>query len=773
MSIIRAMREESETIKFDNLFSNDLENEREFDLIFAAEQDDEDLKSIAGNAILKEDGDEKVFNLPDCVYVNEDGEVKDKDDEVDDLSDDDIAEDKSEEAPAEEPAPEAPAAAPSVVVNVDAEDVNINAGEGGTSVDADPVKEESENEITINAKVVNMTANANAAGEAPAAAPAPEPAAVAPEAPAEDDEEDIELIAAPAPEEPAGAEEEVPAAEPEAAPETDAEVEVDSKEVEVQDNDEVIPGSDDDGEPVATGEAAGGVEDIYTPSQLEDILNSGLEPAPAPEPTTPTNTPDDPSTEVVFSDNPDIEVKDSGVNEAELTAVKDDENLEPAKKIEGEFEDDLAPVTDKNPEAEFNKLPEDEVKKELDIEPVKPEDLPTDDGSVSEAGEPTKNTTDKAVAEAGEPTKNTTDKAVAEAGEPTKNTPDVVVTEEEDISLIEEDNGDPTEGDAPQEDSPIPQADDPKHTDTSALNKPYDKEAIEDKEDAAAETEELDIALIGEASEDEDPMEKYVDQDAKDSLEGIEPGVTDGDLISMYVEKPVDPSQKNDGKLAEAEEIKAVKDDENLEPAKKIEGEFEDDLAPVTDKNPEAEFNKLPEDETKEELDIEPIKPEDLPTDDGSVSEAGEPTKNTTEKAVAEAGEPTKNTTVKEADGDQNEEVDASIDSKEASENDYDISPIGPAEVTPDEVNAPEEDMEYDKVAAEKPEERHLNNGSDPAVNTVAEADFMDQVNALDNGDNFADTMNTGLNITPEEVEPGSDEELIDDEAIAIIEDEA
>ena len=70
MSIIRALREESETIKFDNLFSNDLENEREFDLIFSAEQDDEDLKSIAGNAILKEDGNEKEFNLPDCVYVN-------------------------------------------------------------------------------------------------------------------------------------------------------------------------------------------------------------------------------------------------------------------------------------------------------------------------------------------------------------------------------------------------------------------------------------------------------------------------------------------------------------------------------------------------------------------------------------------------------------------------------------------------------------------------------------------------------------------------------
>ena len=59
MSIIRALREESEVIKFDNLFTRDLEEEREFDLLFQAEQDDEDLKTIAADRIMREDGNER------------------------------------------------------------------------------------------------------------------------------------------------------------------------------------------------------------------------------------------------------------------------------------------------------------------------------------------------------------------------------------------------------------------------------------------------------------------------------------------------------------------------------------------------------------------------------------------------------------------------------------------------------------------------------------------------------------------------------------------
>ena len=57
-------------------------------------------------------------------------------------------------------------------------------------------------------------------------------------------------------------------------------------------------------------------------------------------------------------------------------------------------------------------------------------------------------------------------------------------------------------------------------------------------------------------------------------------------------------------------------------------------------------------------------------------------------------------------------------------------------------------------------------------VFTPIKEDFMDQINAEDNGDAFADVKNTGLNISPEDVEPGSDDELIDDEIIEMVESE-
>ena len=819
-SIIKAMREESEVIKFDNLFTNDLEQEQEFDLIFTAEQDDEDLKTIAGNAILKENGEEIETNLPDCVTVNEDGEVVDKDDEESDDSEpvEDLSNDKDENGVDDtiDKAVEAqPAQAPSVVVNVDADDVNINAADPG--VDATGVAEsegesEAENNnvgMTINADTVNMTVGANAPAPAPTAditpAPSVEPAAV--DVPSEDEEEDkngdlvpdkddvdsngipdeVDVAVAVAPEEPADAQE---------------------------DNAEATPNTDADGAPVATDEA--GMEDIYTASQLEDILNTGLEPAPAPEVTAPENEPVDPSTEVVFSDTGDQEVQEAAeptkddvfapISEAEIEAIKNDENLEDSKKIEGEFEDDLAPVADGDVEKIMNDAPEDEVKEEEKIEPVKPVDVPMNDGSAHEAAEPTKD----------------------DVFAPIK---------EEDMSEILDD---PTEGAADGNGITVPMSDDPKHRDTSALSA-IDGKNTDEVEDAATTVEDLDIAQLGEASEDMDPAESHVNQDAEDSLLGIEPSLTAGDLPQIFANKADDPDKVNDGKLAEAAEptkddvftpiseteIEAVKNDENLEDAKDIESENEDDLAPITDEDVEKILNDAPEDEVKKEEGIEPVKPEDVPMNDGSAHEAAEPTKDDVFTPIKE-----EDICIDDADP---------IDDKDI-EKDTELSPIGPDKVIPDEVNVPEEDMNYDKSAQEKrevtaeaeieavkndenledakdieseyeddltpisdddiekimndapedevkeeegiepvkPEDVPMNDGSaheaaEPTkddVFTPIKEDFMDQINAEDNGDAFADVENTGLNISPEDVEPGSDDELIDDEIIEMVESE-
>ena len=171
----------------------------------------------------------------------------------------------------------------------------------------------------------------------------------------------------------------------------------------------------------------------------------------------------------------------------EIEAVKNDDNLENSKKIEGEFEDDLDVVTKANMEKIINTAPEDETKKEVKQDTVKPADVPMNDGSAHEATEPT------------------TDPAI-----------DVV-----------------------------------------------------------------------------------------------------------------------------KEEIEAVKNDDNLENAKKIEGDFEDDLDLITDADVEKLLSDAPEDETKEEVGQDPVKPSDVPMNDGSAHEAAEPTSDPPADVIKEAKEPT------------------------------------------------------------------------------------------------------------------------------------
>ena len=168
--------------------------------------------------------------------------------------------------------------------------------------------------------------------------------------------------------------------------------------------------------------------------------------------------------------------------------------------------------------------------------------------------------------------------------------------------------------------------------------------------------------------------------------------------------------------------------------------------------------------------DLTPLGEEDDIVNDSedSSDEEQNPDEGCAKEACKEATEPTKDDLTPLGEEDTVE----IIDKKDIENDGMDISPIGPTDVVPDEVNAPQEDMEYDKVANQKPDTRYLNDGSDPKVGTFAEADYMQQVAAISTGDNFKDVMNMGLDVAPEEIEPGSDDELLDDEAIRIVESE-
>ena len=107
-----------DVIQFDNVFSNDLAQEQEDDLTFEADEDDALIEMIAQDELFTETGIEIEYE-----YLREDDEDPEEeeapeDEEIsDDVSSADVEDTDNMEAPA----------APTVQVNVDADDVNINA----------------------------------------------------------------------------------------------------------------------------------------------------------------------------------------------------------------------------------------------------------------------------------------------------------------------------------------------------------------------------------------------------------------------------------------------------------------------------------------------------------------------------------------------------------------------------------------------------------------------------------------------------------------------
>lgn len=727
MSIFtRALREESETIKFDNLFTQDLEKEQEFDLVFSAEQDDEDLKSIAGNSIVKEDGSEIEFNLPDCVYVNEDGEVVDKDEEEgDDISSNDVddngVDDDLEAADKEQPS------GPSVVVNVDADDVNINASDEKVAVGED-------GDVTVNANVANIT---------------PAPAVAEPVAPS------TEPVASPAPEAPTAVEPSTDIEPIDSEPET---VEVDTVEVQAP-AEELTPIEDEPSTDDSNDEPASPEDEACKEDAQEELLSSDMIEDIVSAPTSPENEPIDPSTEVVFSDNPDLEVKnDDGVNEMTLIeedlgditlgdAPQEDTDIEEIEEplhtdtsayaaIEKEEQLDGDEAMTTIDDLEIDQIGEgfedEEIQSEklgiIDLEGIEPSltSGPLEDIFLSSDDDPSKK----------KPAGKVDEMSLIEEDESeikdSDDEEDESVEECKEMSLIEEDDGfsDEELGDE----------------DTEELTgEEYEDDGIIDIDESDVSTALKNDDNIEQAQKPQSDFENNLDFITQDELEKTLNNASEDEVkdelkidtvevkdvnFSGSVKEAGEPSKDNLPTPISEEEIEAVKNDDNLEPA----GEkYEDDLAIITDGDVEKILNDAPEDETKKEEGIDPVKPSDIPMNDGSVREAGEPTKG---------GRPI------------DEESAEIIDDKDIAENDP-LSPIGPSEIIPDEVNAPEEDMEYDKVASD----------------TIKE-DYEEDLSLISTGDDFANTLNDGLDHSPEEEEPGSLEELIDDEALDAVESE-
>ena len=188
-----------DTVRFDSVFSNDLAEEQDYDVCFGAEEDDELIAMVSQDELFSEAGYERPY-----VSLNEEDEEDEEDFDAaaDDTQSSDVedSEESGDEEPAEdenmledsEEDEEPVAPAPTVQVNVDADDVNIQAEAPAQEANLLEDDVEIDNATTVN--IINSPE-----GEAPTTEPAAAPV------PATDDSEDHAVVSEP---------EEAPAEEP-------------------------------------------------------------------------------------------------------------------------------------------------------------------------------------------------------------------------------------------------------------------------------------------------------------------------------------------------------------------------------------------------------------------------------------------------------------------------------------------------------------------------------------------------------------------------------
>ena len=303
-------RDDSDIIQFDNIFSNDLAKEQQLDLLFGEKEDDDIIRMIESR-LFDSEGNERVFveseeDLDSLLEEDDEegGEVDISNNDADgDKVDDDMEEAPAEEAPAEGEEKEEPSA--KIEIEIDADNVNI-------SPDA-AVKEDGD--VNVTAQVANISPKADEEDKPMTGEDLSAALTTSDDEPATPEE-------IPAPVTP-GDNEPAPAADQKAVNGADDVVGADF------DNTRPVPavGASDEVEPAEDLPVEEGVEQINTASELDDALNAGLdEPAPAPEETSPTAEPEDPSTEVAFADSNDMEEKSDIYGENAEGAVRPEED---------------------------------------------------------------------------------------------------------------------------------------------------------------------------------------------------------------------------------------------------------------------------------------------------------------------------------------------------------------------------------------------------------------------------------------------------------------
>ena len=686
----------SDVIQFDNIFSNDLAREQEYDLIFDAQEDEAILNMVESDNFFTEDGDEIVFEaVEDTMFLNEDDDEEEAPDTKDISSND--ANGNGTDDDMEEPAKPAP----SVQVDIDADNVNINAADDSTSVKED-------GEVNVTAQVVNITPSANPVKTASDLAsalggndtPAPVDAAVPPT-----DE---------------------PAPEPVQQPVNGGD------DVATDDND--VEDTTDD---IIDAPVEESVECVETPSDLENKLNAGLTPAPAPEETSPVNEPEDKSTEVVFGDYNDMEEKSDIYGEGTDIVDSGDPSLgdapessyngipqadEPEHKDTSEIEDRYD--SDPNKDVEDAMTTTDDLAIESsDILPEDPKEEETEDdakaclasiGPGLTAGDLGKMFDTASIEESGiglyaegtdvEDSLGDIDASV-KVDEPEDNVGNI----EDDIAsanfddekaTISGEEGEFTTGDSMWSDAQT----EPHIADDSKVDAADDNTEYGDNMDAGAVKEESDDvddwedSLTGDDGEDDsdvsDDVEECKEEDQGVSSEDNEGGNTSDDDISSRVIDDGISDHSNDGNDAE------IVDDKEQQGIKITDGgNFNgEEVCPHCGKKP-CVCNKS--------------------CDEASL-----------DAWVAEMA----------ADSER---------------------------IIPDVTEVPEEDMDPDAETKKQKGKYPGNDGSDPEVGTFAE-DYQDIVDAQSDDDVFNPDINKGLSTTPEEEEPGSIEEEIDNEALDI-----
>ena len=791
-------RDDSDIIQFDNIFSNDLAREQQLDLLFGAKEDDDIIKMIESR-LFDADGEERVF-----VEAEDDEEDEDEN-EVDisnNDSDGDKVDDDMEEAPAEE-------AAPKIAIDIDADEVNINAD--------DSVKECGD--VNVTAQVVNITPNA---------AEAPMTGADLATALSTDDDSTAAPEEIPAPVTPDDNE---PAPEPDQAPVNGVENVVG----EDFDNTRPEPAvGDSDEEPAEIEE---GVQELNTSSDLEDALNAGLEPAPAPEETSPTAEPEDPSTEVVFGDSNDMEEKsdifgedaDAAVRPEDDTVIgSDDGNIthgeapknandgipeteDPAHKDTSETQVGFLPRTQEELEDAMGVVDDLDIAKEAAKEPEDPnEEAVENDAETSLLGiEPTLTAGDlDKIFNNAEEDPNKSGKYsqdLNEADEPTFGRD--ILKEEEDNSgeVVDAKEDDDTEDVVEEE---CKGCDSEPAEDQGAENIDNNIKVPETADDLAKELDNIDNAA-SDAEESE-----------KETISGEEGTHSKAD--EEWEDAAAKSDITSDEKLDAAKNETGYKDNrdagdndtsDELNEAETV-GDLEDMLDAVEDEvEPDPTDGEAPMEgcgsegcgsegcgsegcgsegcgseeceSCKEEFDgIEEVdkdggnKSDDNLSSSDFATEVEDPKNDGDDKPIVDDAEQAGKD--KEDGGAINtDDANPTIDISTKAELEAVFSELAAdsTEVIPDEVEVPKEDGEYDDTVKKTKVASPGNDGSDVEVGTYAESvedlekmlneDFEDQVEGISDDEVFDAEINTGLDVAPEDEEL---EEEIDDEALDVVE---